>query len=493
MKLGRKAVAIGVVGLLALTACGRADDDSTGGETSAGSTTTVDDAPAEGDITIWAMGEEGEKLPDFVQGFTEENPDANVEVTTIPWADVMTKFQTAVAAGTVPDAIMIGSSFMPTMVATGGLAPVPEGLVDNDDFVEGAAASTVADGVAYGVPWYVETRVLYYRSDLAQAAGVEAPTSWEELTAFAEAMKANGSTYGLQLPMGDAEDSTQVILPFYSQAGGSVLNEAGDGFDLDNQAMVDALDYYASFFTEGLSPLSGYGDSQNSAFVDGSDPAFISGPWMVNVLADLQGEDWVEQNVATVPVPAGSANNDSYIGGAHLGVFAEAKNADGAWKLHPLALRARDAAGVVRRDERPARAEQRVGLRGAHLEPPHPGAPGAAREHDRPADRPELGRALGHHRDRGREGRERSGVLRGRGEGHPGQGRHARARLVTGPVSHDHHHRGTAPAYGRRRPPATASARRLAVRAPVRRGLHGLHAGAAARVVRDVVLGPHDP
>lgn len=333
MKLGRKAVAIGVVGLLALTACGRADDDSTGGETSAGSTTTVDDAPAEGDITIWAMGEEGEKLPDFVQGFTEENPDANVEVTTIPWADVMTKFQTAVAAGTVPDAIMIGSSFMPTMVATGGLAPVPEGLVDNDDFVEGAAASTVADGVAYGVPWYVETRVLYYRSDLAKAAGVEAPTSWEELTAFAEAMKANGSTYGLQLPMGDAEDSMQVILPFYSQAGGSVLNEAGDGFDLDNQAMVDALDYYASFFTEGLSPLSGYGDSQNSAFVDGSDPAFISGPWMVNVLADLQGEDWVEQNVATVPVPAGSANNDSYIGGAHLGVFAEAKNADGAWKL----------------------------------------------------------------------------------------------------------------------------------------------------------------
>ena len=333
MKLGRKAVAIGVVGLLALTACGRADDDSTGGETSAGSTTTVDDAPAEGDITIWAMGEEGEKLPDFVQGFTEENPDANVEVTTIPWADVMTKFQTAVAAGTVPDAIMIGSSFMPTMVATGGLAPVPEGLVDNDDFVEGAAASTVADGVAYGVPWYVETRVLYYRSDLAKAAGVEAPTSWEELTAFAEAMKANGSTYGLQLPIGDAEDATQVILPFYSQAGGSVLNEAGDGFDLDNQAMVDALDYYASFFTEGLSPLSGYGDSQNSAFVDGSDPAFISGPWMVNVLAAAEGADRCEHYEATGPEHACAANKDSYIGVAHLGVFAEAKNADGAWKL----------------------------------------------------------------------------------------------------------------------------------------------------------------
>ncbi|MFJ4108855.1 extracellular solute-binding protein [Oerskovia enterophila] len=333
MKLGRKAVAVGIVGLLALTACGRADEGSADRQTGGATTTTVDDSPATGDITVWAMGEEGEKLPDFVKGFTEENPDAKVQVTTIPWADVMTKFQTAVAAGTVPDAIMIGTSFMPTMVSTGGLAPVPDGLVDSDDFVEGAAASTVADGVEYGVPWYVETRVMYYRSDLAEAAGVAAPTTWEELTAFAQAMKANGSTYGLQLPMGDAEDSTQVILPFYSQAGGSIFNEAGDAYDLDNQAMIDALNYYASFFTEGLSPLAGYGDTQNSAFVDGSDPAFISGPWMVNVLADMQGEDWVEQNVATVPVPAGTANNDSYIGGAHLGVFNEAKNADGAWKL----------------------------------------------------------------------------------------------------------------------------------------------------------------
>ncbi len=183
-------------------------------------------------------------------------------------------------------------------------------------------------------------------------------------------MKANGSTYGLQLPMGDAEDSTQVILPFYSQAGGSVLNEAGDGFDLDNQAMVDALDYYASFFTEGLSPLSGYGDSQNSAFVDGSDPAFISGPWMVNVLADLQGEDWVEQNVATVPVPAAPPTTTP-TSAARTSRLRRGQERRRRLEAHPLALRARDAAGVVRRDERPARAEQRVGLRGAHLEPPH--------------------------------------------------------------------------------------------------------------------------
>ena len=54
---------------------------------------------------------------------------------------------------------------------------------------------------------------------------------------------------------------------------------------------------------------------------------------MISVLADQQDEAWVDENVATVPVPAGSDNNDSYLGGGHLGVFADAKNADGAWKL----------------------------------------------------------------------------------------------------------------------------------------------------------------
>lgn len=333
MMKGRKAIAfgaIGVVGMLALAGCGRTDDAPAGDGPSAGA---IDDAPATGEITIWAMGEEGENLGDFADAFIEDNPDASVTVTTIPWADVMTKYQTAVAAGTVPDAIMIGSSLLPSMVAAGGLAPVPDGVVDTSTLNETAAESVEVEGTAYAVPWYVETRVLYYRSDLAEAAGLSAPTSWDDLTAFAKGFTAEGATYGIQLPMGDAEDSTQVVLPFYAQAGGEVLSDAGDAYAWDQDTLADALEYYASFFTDGLAPISGYGDSQTASFVDGSNPAFISGPWMVSVLADMKDADWVADNVATVPVPAGSANNDSYLGGGHLGVFSDAKNADGAWKF----------------------------------------------------------------------------------------------------------------------------------------------------------------
>jgi len=219
------------------------------------------------------------------------------------------------------------------MVAAGGLAKVPGDLVDEESFNETALESTEVEGTSYAVPWYVETRVMYYREDLAEQAGVEAPKTWDDLTTFAEAMKANGSDYGIQLPMGDAEDSTQVILPFYAQAGGEVLNDAGDAYAWDEAALTEALDYYASFFTAGLAPMSGYGDAQTAAFANGSNPTFISGPWMVGVLGDQESPEWVDENVLTTPVPAGTDNNDSYLGGGHLGVFEDAKNADGAWKL----------------------------------------------------------------------------------------------------------------------------------------------------------------
>ncbi|MDJ1114895.1 extracellular solute-binding protein [Microbacterium dauci] len=322
--------AIGLVGLLALAGCGRAE---TGPDTEGPEAATVDDSPATGEIEVWAMGEEGENLADFADAFVEENPDASVTVTSIPWTDVMTKYQTAVAAGTVPDAIMIGSSLLPSMVAAGGLAVVPDDLVDTDSFNETALESTEVEGVGYAVPWYVETRVMYYRTDLAEEAGVEAPTTWDELTEFATAMTENGADYGLQLPMGDAEDSTQLILPFYAQAGGDVLNDAGDAYAWDEAALTEALEYYASFFLDGLAPTSGYGDEQTAAFANGSNPAFVSGPWMVGVLGDQESPEWVDENVGTAPVPAGADNNDSYLGGGHLGVFEGAENADGAWKL----------------------------------------------------------------------------------------------------------------------------------------------------------------
>jgi multiple sugar transport system substrate-binding protein len=62
----------------------------------------LDDAPATGTITMWAMGAEGEALPDFVKTFEKANPGVTVKVTAIPWDAAHNKIQTAIAGGNTP-------------------------------------------------------------------------------------------------------------------------------------------------------------------------------------------------------------------------------------------------------------------------------------------------------------------------------------------------------------------------------------------------------
>ena len=139
------------------------------------------------------MGTEGDVLGDFAPDFTDANPDADVKVTAIPWEAAHDKIANAIASGETPDVTLVGTTWMGEFAESGGIDPTPEGLVDEADFFEGAWGSTEVGGTSYGVPWYVETRVLYYRTDLAKKAGWdEAPASWDELKQFATDLQEQG-------------------------------------------------------------------------------------------------------------------------------------------------------------------------------------------------------------------------------------------------------------------------------------------------------------
>lgn len=133
---------------LVLSGCGREESTAGGEEQSA----AIADGPAEGTIEVWAMGAEGEALEDFSAAFEEENPDADVEVTAIPWDAAHDKLSSAITAGETPDVALVGTTWMGEFAAAGGLMPTPEGLVDEGDFFPGAWGSTEVGGTSYGVP-----------------------------------------------------------------------------------------------------------------------------------------------------------------------------------------------------------------------------------------------------------------------------------------------------------------------------------------------------
>ena len=155
---------------LALSACGR---DSASGAAEPSEGKSVSEGKATGTISVWAMGAEGEKLPALAKQFEAANPGAKVEVTAIPWDAAHDKFTTAITANQTPDAAMVGTTWMGEFAGLGALDPTPP-AIDKSQFFDGAWKTTEVGGTSYGIPWYVETRLVYYRTDLAKKAGFDA-------------------------------------------------------------------------------------------------------------------------------------------------------------------------------------------------------------------------------------------------------------------------------------------------------------------------------
>jgi len=326
-----RALAVLAAASLALTGCGREADAGGDGP---GQGEAISDSPATGTIDVWAMGTEGEMLGDFVKAFQEENPDAEVKVTAVPWEAAHDKLANAIAAGETPDVSLVGTTWMGEFAEAGGLEPTPEGLVDEGDFFEGAWNSTVVGDTSYGVPWYVETRVLYYRKDLAEKAGwSEAPQTWEELKQFAtDLQKKAGVEYGINLQPGQT-GSWQSMLPFAWSNGATVTNEDGTEYTIDSPEMTEALDYYKSFIDEGISGPTRILDpgELESGFAKSTFGAFISGPWHTGLVEDAGVS---QDDYALAPLPGkDSAPGTSFVGGGDLAVFADSDNKESAWKL----------------------------------------------------------------------------------------------------------------------------------------------------------------
>ncbi|MEW2398770.1 sugar ABC transporter substrate-binding protein [Streptomyces sp. NPDC046862] len=325
-----RALVGGLTAALLLAGCGRSDTQGGGGAKGA----PVDTSPAKGTINVWAMGTEGERLPELAARFRKANPDAKVKVTAIPWQDYAKKVETAIASKDTPDATLVGAADLTNFASTGGLEQVPADLVDTSSFYQGAARSTIYDGGTYGVPWYVETRSLFYRKDLAEAAGVSAPRTWKEYQPFLKALQRQGAKWGLSLPTGVAA-SWQGVLPFMWQAGADLMNKNGTEFTFDTPEALKGLEFYQSFFTSKFSTRNGpvaLGEIEPQ-FVAGSTAALVSGPWETALLKEAGGGDFVKDKVGIAPLPKGPKSNAGYIGGGHWAVFKGAKNRDGAWKF----------------------------------------------------------------------------------------------------------------------------------------------------------------
>lgn len=312
--------------LFGMSACGRTDNAADGAGDAA--VTSIDSEPATGDLTVWAMGNEGDLLGDFVEGFKEENPDVNITVTAIPWASAHDKIQTAIAAGTVPDVIQMGTTWMADFADA--FAPVPENF-DLSDFSAGPLEAGQVNGEQLGVPWYVDSHVLYYRTDIAEQAGWDhAPETLDELYQMAKDVKqVDGVENGIYISPSGADSWQGTLWAFFS-SGVSLMDDEGN-WTLDTPQMHEATEYIDSFFKDGITGTNldvtpGVSITQ---FVNGETPIMTGGPTTISQIADQGGDS---DSYATAVIPKGESST-SFVGGADFVVMDEAANPDAGWKF----------------------------------------------------------------------------------------------------------------------------------------------------------------
>ncbi|MFI6284716.1 sugar ABC transporter substrate-binding protein [Streptomyces sp. NPDC051018] len=303
-------VAVALAATFGISACG-----SSGGDGVA--------ADKKQTLTVWAMGTEGEKLGEVAAEYQKKNPNITVKVTPVGWDVAHQKLVSAAAAGNLPDVTQMGSTFMGEFAELGVLEPVDTTVFKKDDFFPAAWDGNVVNGEVYGVPWYVDTRVLYYRTDLAGKAGVQkAPANWAELSALASAYQDKAKTkWGISLQPYNL-DAWQNWLPFFYSAGGELIKDGKPA--LDSEAAVKSLTEYASYFEKGLSKKSvqpGYDVIKD--FGNDSVPMFLSGPWQTTNIAENQPQ--LKGKWAAAPLPSGTSST-SWAGGSSLVVSKDSEH-----------------------------------------------------------------------------------------------------------------------------------------------------------------------
>lgn len=291
------------------------------------------------ELRFWAFGREGEIVQGLTRDFEREHPGIRVRVQQIPWMAAHEKLLTGYVGETTPDVAQLGNTWIAEFAALKALEPLDvriasSAIVRRDDYFQGIWATNVLDGVTLGIPWYVDTRLLFYRKDLLERAGVrEMPTTW---AGWRDAMRrvrdASAAKYAIFLPV---NEWNQPII-FGMQTGSPLLKASGTRGAFADSAFRRAFEFYVSMFAEQLAPLSGNLQVANvyQEFSRGLFAMYITGPWnlgeFANRLPQAEQDTWA---TAPLPGPTGTADGVSMAGGSSLVMFRASRHKDAAWRL----------------------------------------------------------------------------------------------------------------------------------------------------------------
>ena len=139
------------------------------------------------------------------KAFTDENPDIQLEWVTLEENILRQRVTTDIATGSGQyDVVTIGTYEVPIWAKQGWLEPLNNlgADYDVDDILPSIRGGLSYEDALYAVPFYAESSMIMYRTDLMEKAGLTMPEkpTWDFVQKAAEAMTdKDGGVYGICL------------------------------------------------------------------------------------------------------------------------------------------------------------------------------------------------------------------------------------------------------------------------------------------------------
>jgi multiple sugar transport system substrate-binding protein len=296
-------------------------------------------------LTYWASNQgtsldnDKQVLTPVLNDFTKQTG-IKVKLEVIGWNDLQTRIQTAVTSGQGPDVLNIGNTWAASLQATGAFLPFDDAnmkaIGGSDKFVKAALDTGGAEGKPVtSVPLYGLAYGLYYNKKMFSDAGVQPPTTWEELVGAAKKL-TNGTQYGFSLAAGSYTENVHFAFINSAQNGGEWFDKKGNP-TFDSQANVDGIKRYLDLMQTDkvVNPANAQYDNGVQAvndFATGKVAMILS---QNNADASIVANGMTNDQYGVVPFPAPDGGKDiaTFIAGINLSVFKNTKQKDAALKF----------------------------------------------------------------------------------------------------------------------------------------------------------------
>lgn len=323
--------------VIALTGCQKASKQ----ETAAAATP----APGPQELKIWVMPNTPKPQDDMdtlLTGFRNAHPGLKVTVSVLDWSSAWTKITTAAIAGDGPDVVQLGTTWVSSLTDLGALLPIDDLAKEIDAknvFLPNTYEAIVprASEHATSLPWFLDVRPMYYRSDVFAKAKVDPKSlnTWDDYIVALKKIKAakikhNGDVVApVGFPGKNDWNVVHNFAPWIWGNGGDFLDAAGTKCALGSTESLQGIAFFLDMVRQGLNPKTNLekNTAQISSEFDAGRVATLFETTTKNIYLNLPpeqggiGNSPVARNYGVLVPAAGPKNRTVFMGGSQLAVF----------------------------------------------------------------------------------------------------------------------------------------------------------------------------